>query len=81
MSKLASDSSERHQRTMSLLRSNSSITQSLAMTSKGATLASIYQARKAGQEDTKAVQVLRQQFQSQLEHKIVKEPVKILNRY
>mgnify|MGYP001470357003 FL=1 len=74
------------QRTMSLLRSNSSISQSLAMTAKGATLASIYQAKKSGNEDTK-VEVLKQQFQSRLEQKITKEPQKIttnaklLNRY
>lgn len=65
---------------MSLLRSNSSISQSLAMTPKGATLASIYQAKKSGKEDTK-VEVLKQQFQTQLEQKITtKEPTKILNR-
>jgi tRNA U54 and U55 pseudouridine synthase Pus10 len=74
------------ERTMSLLRSNSSISQSLAMTAKGATLASIYQAKKSGNEDTK-VEVLKQQFQSRLEQKITKEPQKIttnanlLNRY
>lgn len=74
------------QRTMSLLRSNSSISQSLAMTAKGATLASIYQAKKSGNEDTK-VEVLKQQFQNRLEQKITKEPQKIttnaklLNRY
>lgn len=67
-------------RTMSLLRSNSSISQSLAMTAKGATLASIYQAKKSGKEDTK-VEVLRQQFQTQLEQKItIKDTSKILNR-
>ena len=65
---------------MSLLRSNSSISQSLAMTAKGATLASIYQAKKSGKEDTK-VEVLRQQFQTQLEQKItIKDTSKILNR-
>ena len=74
------------QRTMSLLRSNSSISQSLAMTAKGATLASIYQAKKSGNEDTK-VEVLKQQFQNRLEQKITKEPqkvttnAKLLNRY
>lgn len=68
------------QRTMSLLRSNSSISQSLAMTAKGATLASIYQAKKSGNEDTK-VEVLKQQFQSRLEQKITKEPQKITTRY
>ena len=73
------------ERTMSLLRSNSSISQSLAMTAKGATLASIYQAKKSGNEDTK-VEVLKQQFQSRLEQKITKEPqqittvTKLLNR-
>ena len=74
----------RGQRTMSLLRSNSSISQNLAMTAKGATLASIYQAKKSGNEDTK-VEVLKQQFQSRLEQKIIKEPqqttTKLLNRY
>ena len=50
------------------------------MTPKGATLASIYQAKKSGKEDTK-VEVLKQQFQTQLEQKITtKEPTKILNR-
>ena len=54
------------------------------MTAKGATLASIYQAKKSGNEDTK-VEVLKQQFQSRLEQKITKEPkqttTKLLNRY
>ena len=73
-------------RTLSLLRNNAAISQSLAMTAKGATLASIYQAKKSGNEDTK-VEVLKQQFQSRLEQKITKEPQKIttnaklLNRY
>lgn len=50
------------------------------MTAKGATLASIYQAKKSGKEDTK-VEVLRQQFQTQLEQKItIKDTSKILNR-
>lgn len=72
-------------RTMSLLRANSAISNSLAATSKGATLASIYQAKKLGKEDTK-VEVLKQQFQSQIERRatvatISREPSsKLLNR-
>ena len=68
---------------MSLLRSNSAISNNLAATSKGATLASIYQAKKLGNEDTK-VEVLKQQFQSQIERRATTnshEPSKILNRY
>ena len=71
-----SPNNNKGQRTMSLLRSNSSISQNLAMTAKGATLASIYQAKKSGNEDTK-VEVLKQQFQSRLEQKITKEPQQI----
>ena len=78
-------------RTMSLLRSklaaNSNLANNLSSTAKGATLASIYQAKKSGKfEDTK-VEVLKQQFQNQIERRTTTtstshEPTsKILNRY
>ena len=81
-------------RTMSLLRSslaaNPKLANNLASTAKGATLASIYQAKKSGKfEDTK-VEVLKQQFQNQIERRTIstssshyqEEPTsKILNRY
>ena len=84
---MAAQKESQAQRTMSLLRSNSSLSQSLAMTAKGATLASIYQAKKSGKEETK-VEVLKAQFQTQLEQKITydqpplppPQPMKILNR-
>ena len=70
-------------RTLSLLRNNAAISQSLAMTTKGATLASIYQAEKSGKEETK-VEVLKQQFQSQIESRMITEQhsntSKLLNR-
>ena len=75
-------------RTMSLLRSslaaNPKLANNLSSTAKGATLASIYQAKKSGKfEDTK-VEVLKQQFQNQIERRTTSshEPTsKILNRY
>ena len=51
------------------------------MTTKGATLASIYQAKKSGKEETK-VEVLKQQFQSQIESRMTEQSntTKLLNR-
>ncbi len=74
-------------RTMSLMRRGTQggvSGQDLASQAKGATLASIYQAKKAGREETK-VEVLKQQFQTEIERKIghaQESPSnKILNRY